>query len=248
MRNVSALSLVLCALLLGSSECLERKRTVQEVEQCTVSADGEKVCTHSEMGGAVQEDKSGNHSDDGIFDEDKVDDADVVDDDDDDDDDDHNDANANADGGCVDTHEHCAFWASLDECAKNPNYMLKGCPKSCNSCPGKLIDGLTGEQENEKKFLLEAIVKYGQPQEVATETQDKTMYRIRQTLDYMENYIHAEKPTHELSEQTVNACRNTDSRCAFWATLGECENNPAFMVTKCAPSCLSCHKIDFEKR
>ena len=221
------LSLTICALLLGPVESIERKRKEEAVKQCTISATGEEVCTDPSMD-AVKEDKGSNHSDEVVFDEEaKAEDG---------------------DDECVDTHEHCAFWASLDECSKNPGYMLKGCPKSCKSCPNKMVDGLTMEQVIEKEHLLAEIVKYGQPQDVNTETQDKTMFNIRKTLDYMDNHIHAEKPTHGLSEETVNACRNTNAMCSYWATLGECDKNPSFMVTKCAPACLSCHKIAFEHR
>ena len=46
----------------------------------------------------------------------------------------------------------------------------------------------------------------------------------------------------------MDACRNNEALCSFWASLGECEANPAYMVTKCAPACLSCHKIDYSMR
>ena len=223
MRYISLLPFALCALLLGFAECTE------EDSQYIVSATGEQVYFG---GNAFGDDKgSGNHSEDVVFaGEEHKDDED--------------------DSACVDTHENCAFWASIDECEKNPGYMLTGCPKSCNTCPKKLklIDGLTSEQVDEKQLLLDGIAKYGKPQEVEGSSQDKTMFVIRKTLDYMKNHIHAEKPTHNLDEETINACVNDHESCAFWATIGECENNPAYMVTKCAPSCLSCHKISFETR
>jgi hypothetical protein len=51
---------------------------------------------------------------------------------DDDDDDDFEDE----DGidNCHDEHERCEFWASLNECEKNPGYMLGNCQKSCDTC------------------------------------------------------------------------------------------------------------------
>ncbi|KAJ1443015.1 thioredoxin-like protein [Ochromonadaceae sp. CCMP2298] len=30
-----------------------------------------------------------------------------------------------------DQHASCAFWASIDECTKNPGYMVSNCPVSC---------------------------------------------------------------------------------------------------------------------
>lgn len=33
----------------------------------------------------------------------------------------------------VDNHESCQYWASTDECTKNPGYMLENCRKSCRA-------------------------------------------------------------------------------------------------------------------
>jgi len=35
---------------------------------------------------------------------------------------------------CVNTHELCAFWASLGECVHNPDYMKSGCTLACKTC------------------------------------------------------------------------------------------------------------------
>ena len=35
------------------------------------------------------------------------------------------------DTGLQDNNEKCPGWANLGECAKNPNYMLVYCKKSC---------------------------------------------------------------------------------------------------------------------
>jgi ShK domain-like len=40
---------------------------------------------------------------------------------------------------CVDQHENCGFWASVDECTKNPGYMLSHCALSCKSCVNATI-------------------------------------------------------------------------------------------------------------
>lgn len=36
--------------------------------------------------------------------------------------------------------------------------------------------------------------------------------------------------------------------CVFWASLGECEANPAYMTMNCAPACKSCDKLDIRHR
>ncbi|CAJ0581802.1 unnamed protein product, partial [Mesorhabditis spiculigera] len=35
---------------------------------------------------------------------------------------------------CCDEHRFCRFWASKAECTKNPDWMLKNCQMSCNTC------------------------------------------------------------------------------------------------------------------
>lgn len=40
----------------------------------------------------------------------------------------------NIDNTCVDTNVRCAYWASKDECKKNPRYMQVKCKKSCKVC------------------------------------------------------------------------------------------------------------------
>lgn len=227
--RLSSLKPILFSLLMYSIDGLER--VVEETQECSVSASGEKVCTNREV-------KENNGS---MYFEGE-------------DEDDYDDGEEKRDGDdeeeCVDTHENCSFWASIGECSKNPNYMLKGCAKSCNSCPKKMAGGLTADQNQESAVLLAEIEKYGEPQEVGTvaEQAARTMFVIRKTVDYMKNFIHSEKPTHELSKETLDACLNNDSRCSYWVSLGECEANPSYMVTKCAPACLSCHKIDYKIR
>lgn len=41
---------------------------------------------------------------------------------------------------------------------------------------------------------------------------------------------------------------NRNELCSFWAVIGECEKNQAFMLTNCAPACRTCHLIDMSAR
>ncbi len=43
-------------------------------------------------------------------------------------------------------------------------------------------------------------------------------------------------------------CKNRHRDCAFWSLLGECDANPGYMLTKCAPVCNTCHLLDFSVR
>ena len=68
----------------------------------------------------------------------------------------------------------------------------------------------------------------------------KTVDVIRMTVNYMENDIFGDNPTHSLSDSVLAECTNKEELCAFWAAIGECEANKAYMKTKCAPSCQTC--------
>ena len=41
---------------------------------------------------------------------------------------------------CKDQNKYCATWAQMDECQKNPSWMLLYCPVSCNQCGLKCED------------------------------------------------------------------------------------------------------------
>jgi len=46
---------------------------------------------------------------------------------------------------CKDSHKSCGFWASANECKKNPGYMLVNCKKSCKACTADTADGSESE-------------------------------------------------------------------------------------------------------
>ena len=242
--KTAGFSFLLLFLWLVCVVSFERKRKEATEITCTVSATGEKVCTSDDGKLLANDEEEGDFDDEDYDDDDDVyDDAeeegDFYDDDDDDDDDD-----------CVDVHENCSFWADRGECEKNPGYMLKSCQKSCNTCSFTKNDSKE-KQMSEKEYLLDEVAKYGHAQEPGDEkgkTFHKTMFHVRKTVDYMKNFVYAEHPTHEFSAEILAACTNNHELCSFWASIGECDNNPSFMVTKCAPACLSCHKIDYSSR
>jgi hypothetical protein len=41
----------------------------------------------------------------------------------------------------------------------------------------------------------------------------------------------------------ANICKDEHESCGFWATEGECENNPGFMLVSCRSSCDACDRI-----
>ena len=39
-------------------------------------------------------------------------------------------------------------------------------------------------------------------------------------------------------------CIDGDARCGEWAAVGECKNNPAYMLNTCRKACKSCKESD----
>jgi hypothetical protein len=60
--------------------------------------------------------------------------------------------------------------------------------------------------------------------------------RIEEAREYMTNEVMVE----DTYEKTRALCKNKHKACTFWSVLGECENNPAYMLVNCAPVCQSC--------
>jgi len=42
------------------------------------------------------------------------------------------------------------------------------------------------------------------------------------------------------------ACSDLESNCKYWASLGECDNNPGFMHARCSMSCGTCDRMGFD--
>ncbi|CAG2069015.1 unnamed protein product, partial [Timema podura] len=42
---------------------------------------------------------------------------------------------------CEDHNQHCERWATIGECANNPDYMNIYCAKACGACSGVFSSG-----------------------------------------------------------------------------------------------------------
>jgi ShK domain-like len=122
-------------------------------------------------------------------------------------------ASAKADLKCEDTDNRCPQWAGNGECKSNPQYMLLWCRKSCESC----ISGHAGEVQ------------------VAPDpkTRDRVIQLIKDTQQYL-------KEQSEFKAKILRTCRNENQMCAYFAILGECTKNQAYMHDKCAAACKTC--------
>mmetsp|Transcript_26557 Transcript_26557/g.64757 ORF Transcript_26557/g.64757 Transcript_26557/m.64757 type:complete len:555 (-) Transcript_26557:135-1799(-) len=157
---------------------------------------------------------------------------------------------------CVDENENCRFWADKGECIANPSWMNQNCARSCGSCK-KNQQRKTKEYTvttAEKNFdtsgmglsadvILEESASFGEKQKADGGERQQTLERVKATIDYMSS-----EEVENLSPAIKESCINRHELCAFWAILGECENNEAYMIIQCAPSCHSCNLIDINER
>ena len=84
----------------------------------------------------------------------------------------------------------------------------------------------------------------GVPQEIDAKRAQECKERIESARYYLENEIAPDPKMNFLLE----GCKNKHSSCAYWAVLGECENNPNYMKVNCAPVCHSCEQLSVETR
>lgn len=129
------------------------------------------------------------------------------------------------DEDCTDDNDSCSGWASTGECKANPGYMLKSCRKSCLVC-GKIdID-----------MGIEQLIGEGWKESIED--------RLQKAHDYMMK-DYGRDPTRV---GILTLCKNKHPNCAKWAIQGECENNPKYMTTNCAPVCHSCDQLTLAAR
>lgn len=129
---------------------------------------------------------------------------------------------------CQDENEKCAQWAAKGECEKNPNYMMISCKMSCLAC---------------KDETSSSGVDIGVKQKVTGSRSMETLDRIRKTEAYVRHVL--VQPEYE---SVRSGCKNLHELCSFWAVLGECEKNPTYMATDCAPACQICADFDVKAR
>lgn len=117
---------------------------------------------------------------------------------------------------------------------------------------GKTKAALAREISKRKQKLEDAEANditetpYGVSQEVTPGHKDEA--KLKEIVANMSNYMEEtvfKDPGHS---KVKNDCKNRNKSCAFWALIGECDANPNFMTLQCAPSCQTCHLIDFDTR
>jgi len=146
---------------------------------------------------------------------------------------------------CEDRHPSCELWASHGECITNAGYMLQGCSKACNMCID--VEQARNEEMKENEIYRRSIFalgNWGEKQEYGGDELEKA--KLKKILMSM-NYYTLNNVT-ELSLEERILCDNLSDKCAFWASLGSCEDNLPFMMENCALACRYCHmRLDYQK-
>mmetsp|Transcript_33388 Transcript_33388/g.38859 ORF Transcript_33388/g.38859 Transcript_33388/m.38859 type:complete len:162 (+) Transcript_33388:131-616(+) len=63
---------------------------------------------------------------------------------------------------------------------------------------------------------------------------------VKDVLQEMKKYFETEVLVKPEYESVIGNCKNHQKLCAFWTSVGECENNRGFMIENCAAACRSC--------
>lgn len=106
------------------------------------------------------------------------------------------------------------------------------------------LEGAEGDVEEDKELYPELL--FGVKQDVEGDEKDRILKTIAAAVEYVNNIVLADP--QRFPPELVEACYNQDKLCAFWATVGECELNPAYMKINCAPVCQTCDYLDHKKR
>ena len=93
-------------------------------------------------------------------------------------------------------------------------------------------------------FLQCSEINLGETQRIDSKRAEEVHARIAAAKEYLATVV-AKDP--EISP-FLEHCQLTHQDCAYWAVLGECEANPGYMKTKCAPVCGTCDQLDIKKR
>lgn len=123
--------------------------------------------------------------------------------------------------------------------------MHRNCAMSCNKCDIVTPQSIPKRNlaESSDSELTDVSATFGVPQRIEGSRKEDVALRIKKIAQYM-----ASDTVEELEENIRNNCQNRNDLCAFWAVIGECDNNKAYMATNCAPACETCHLIDISAR
>ena len=140
------------------------------------------------------------------------------------------------DPSCMDVVRDCGFWASDGQCEENPIYMADNCARACKFC------------EPSELPLIEPDID---PAEVPNSA-GVVVVASATTAPLRPTPKPTQRPTGKPSEQPTPApstfldplCMDVVRDCGFWASDGQCEENPIYMADNCARACKFCEPIE----
>jgi hypothetical protein len=141
-------------------------------------------------------------------------------------------------GGAGDTHEWCSVWPvdQKDDAALDTSTETTDFSSTMTRTKGDA--------------LARATTQFGVWQVAEGDRALETLDLIAKSVLYMASHHTSSRPSssssadHHLVHSIINddqSCHNRHELCAFWAVVGECDDNPVYMHTHCGPSCQSCH-------
>ena len=154
------------------------------------------------------------------------------------------------DNDCQDEHTKCSEWSRIGECDENPGYMLEYCSRSCKQCPDQaeeLAAILAEKVKKVKVYTTEELMlgeDMGEPQSLEAPefhvSEKETTARIDASRLYLQD--------SDFDDDLIEICLNKHEKCFAWAVAGECEKNKKYMISSCAPACMTCDKLTIESR
>jgi hypothetical protein len=121
---------------------------------------------------------------------------------------------------CEDKYSDCKFWASIEECDKNPEWMLENCPASCNKCPH-------GENGNDFADADPMCKSWADNNE------------CNNSPEWM--WANCPVSCSRLPDAGEEV-QDKHAECGPWASTGECDKNPDWMLANCGASCMNSEK------
>jgi hypothetical protein len=91
---------------------------------------------------------------------------------------------------------------------------------------------------------LDDASDFGVPQSYDMERYDEILAAIEKARGYMQHLVWAD----DFYQPVQTLCVNKEQECALWSVVGECEANPTYMRTHCAPFCETCEMLHVATR
>jgi len=153
---------------------------------------------------------------------------------------------------CHDKNLYCRAWTRIGECQRNPVYMNKYCCRSCSTrvtirTTTPTTTTTTTESicyDHRRHCKTWASRGYCSRRRNRIYMQKKCCRSCRslKSKSALTKSVAATRKVQSNSTQTLK-CSDNKENCASWATAGECNTNPNYMLAQCCRSCKTNHGI-----